>query len=105
MKGLGGDIVPGKRICLVKMQPPERAWCVREAAEEVQSVERGMRRRLGWSRLRAQVDQRPDGSRPVLLHAWGGTGGPGTGRLLRFLLLRGKPRVVGLCIRKTVLRP
>ena len=31
--------------------------------------------------------------------------GPGTGRLMRFLLLRGKPRVVGLCIRKTVLRP
>lgn len=77
-----------------------------EKPQEVQSVERGMRRRLGWSRLRAQVEQRSDGSGGQFYYVPGeALEGPGTGRLMRFLLLRGKPRVVGLCIRKTVLRP
>lgn len=65
----------------MKMQPPERARGVSEKPQEVPSVERGIRRRLGWSHLRAQAEQRPGAEArrqrwPVLLRAWGGTGGP-----------------------------
>ena len=77
-----------------------------EKPQEVQSVERRMRRRLGWSRLRVQVEQRPDDSRGLFRYLpREALEGPGTGRLMRFLLLRGKPRVVRPCIRKTVSRP
>lgn len=89
----------------MKMQPPERARGVSEKPQEVLIVERGMRRTLGWSHLRAQAEQRPDGSGGQFCYVPGeALEGPGTRRRMRFLLLRGKPRVVRLGIRKTVLR-